>query len=125
MALVKGLIVAGSGHFRQRMTTYRDVFTKAAGEELYPGTLNVKIDREIEIKEDFRISGADIDERAQDLLFEKCLIKGIKAYRIRPFHLPTGQGGHGDHVLEIACSRWIPNAELGTEVEVTFFRPLP
>lgn len=38
MVSVKGRIVAGSGHFRQRMTTYRDVFTKAVGEKLYPGS---------------------------------------------------------------------------------------
>ncbi len=37
MILVKGRIVAGSGRFRQRMPTYRNVFTKAAGEELQPG----------------------------------------------------------------------------------------
>jgi CTP-dependent riboflavin kinase len=43
MASVKGYIVPGCGHFGQRMTKYRDVFTEAAGEKLYPGTLNVKI----------------------------------------------------------------------------------
>lgn len=124
MVLVKGRIVEGSGHFRQRMTTYRDVFAKAAGEQLYPGTLNVKIDREIKIQEDFRIPGADIKEADQDLRFEHCLINGIKAFRIRPYRLSTGIGGHGDHILEIACSRFIPDAKLGTEVEVTFFRDL-
>ncbi len=104
---------------------YRDVFTKAAGEELYPGTLNVKIDQEITIKEEFRISGADIEEPGQDLLFENCLINGIKAFRIRPCILKTGGGGHGDDTLEIASVGFIPNAERGSKVEVTFFRALP
>lgn len=106
------------------MTKYRDVFTKAAGEELYPGTLNVKIDRKIEIQPDFRILGADIEDRFQDLLFEKCLINGIKAFRIRPYRLSTGIGGHGDDTLEIASANYIADAKLGTEVEVTFFRAL-
>ena len=122
MVSVKGHVVKGCGHFRQRMTTHRDVFTRAAGEELYPGTMNVKIDRKLEIKEKFRIRGAEIGELGQDLLFEECLINGIKAFRIRPLHLSTGEGGHGDHILEVACSRWIPNAGIGSEVEVTFFR---
>jgi hypothetical protein len=38
MASVKGYIVPGCGHFGQRMTKYRDVFTEAAGEKLYPGS---------------------------------------------------------------------------------------
>ncbi|HKC01222.1 MAG TPA: hypothetical protein VKD23_20730 [Terriglobales bacterium] len=124
MRSVKGHVVKGAGHFGQRMTTYRHVFTEAAGEELQPGTLNVKIDRKIEIKEKFRILGADIDEPEQDLLFEECEINGMKAFRIRPLHLSTGGGGHGDHILEIACASWIPNAGLDSEVEVTFFRAL-
>ncbi len=75
------------------VTTYRDVFTRAAGEELYPSTLNVKIKGEIKIKEEFRIPGAAIGEPDQDLLFENCLINGTKAFRIRPLHLSTGEVG--------------------------------
>jgi CTP-dependent riboflavin kinase len=59
---VKGGVVAGVGDVHRRKTKLRDVFTKAAGEELYPGTLNIKIDRETKIKREFRISGAGIDE---------------------------------------------------------------
>jgi hypothetical protein len=108
MASVKGYIVPGCGHFGQRMAKYRDVFTEAAGEKLYPGTLNVKINRKIEIQPNFRISGAEIGEPRQDLLFENCLINGIKAYRIRPLVLETGGGGHGDDRSQIPrrrCSR--------------------
>jgi CTP-dependent riboflavin kinase len=124
MVSVKGHVVKGCGHFRQRMTTHRDVFTRAAGEELYPGTMNVKIDRKLEIKEKFRIRGAEIGELGQDLLFEECLINGIKAYRIRPYVLGTGGGGHGDDTIEIASASYIANAKLGTKVELTFFRDL-
>jgi CTP-dependent riboflavin kinase len=124
MVSVKGRVVAGVGDFGPRMIKHRDVFTDAAGEELYPGTLNVKIDREIKIQEEFKIPGADIDERGQDLLFENCLIDGIKAFRIRPFVLETGGGGHNDDTLEIASASYIPNAKVDTEVEVTFFRAL-
>ncbi len=124
MVTVNGRVVEGVGDFHRRMTKFHEIFTKAAGEELYPVTLNVKIDRKIEIKEKFRISGAAIEEPGQDLLFEECLINGIKAFRIRPFVLETGGGGHQDDTLEIASASYIPNAKLGSEVEVTFFRPL-
>jgi len=103
------------------MTRFPDVFKKATGEHLYPGTLNVKIDRKIKIQHDFKILGIEIDEPEQDLLFEKCLINGIKAYRIRPYDLKGG-GGHEDEILEITSAWWIPNAEPDSEVEVAFFK---
>ena len=105
---------------RRRMTQYRDVFLRATGQELYPGTLNVVVGREVVVKEDFRILGSDIDEPNQDLVFERCLIDGKPAFRIRPLDA-LGKGGHGDQVLEITCSQQLPN-DHGTEVVVEFFR---
>lgn len=82
MFSVKGRIITGVQDFKGRMTRFSDVFKKATGQELYPGTLNVKIDRKIKIQQDFKILGAEIHEPTQDFLFENCLINGIKAYRI-------------------------------------------
>jgi len=95
-------------HFSRRMTEYPKVFEKATGERLYPGTLNVNVGRPNPVREHFRIRGTEINEPEQDLLFEVCRINQIWAYRIRPFHLATGEGGHGDHIIEIACSQKIP-----------------
>lgn len=120
--IVRGRVVRGCNHFQVRMTTHRDVFTKATGRELFPGTLNVKVDHQIEVREDFRIRGTEIDEAEQDLIFECCRINGIEAFRIRPLHLPTGLGGHGDDTLEIAALQRVPGVETGTEVEVELFR---
>jgi hypothetical protein len=63
----------------------------------------------------------DFHRRMTQLLFENCLINGIKAYRIRPY-LENGEGGHGDDTLEIASASFISNAEPDREVEVTFFK---
>ncbi len=120
--ILKGRVVQGCEHFRERMTRYREVFKQATGQEVFPGTLNVSIDREVKIKEEFRIQGAMIGEPKQDLLFERCRINGIDAYRIRPWNVETGVGGHGDDTLEIACSQKIPEVAVGTEVEVELFR---
>jgi CTP-dependent riboflavin kinase len=121
MLLLKGLVVPGCRHFSRRMTDYREAFQRAVGQELYPGTLNVRVDRQIPIREELRLSGREINE-LEDFLFERCLINGRGAYRIRPCHPETGKGGHGDHVLEIACAEWIPNVAVGTEVVVGLFR---
>jgi len=40
---VTGRITDGVGDFRRRMTRYRQVFERATGEQLFPGTLNVDI----------------------------------------------------------------------------------
>jgi hypothetical protein len=48
-------------------------------------------------------------------------INGYPAWRIRPYHLLTGGGGHGDHILEIACSEVLPNIEPGRVVEIELF----
>lgn len=112
----------GCGHFKVRMEKYPKVFKQATGEELYPGTLNIIVSKQIPIKEDFRIKGEEINEQGQDLLFEKCQINGINAYRIRPFNLKTRLGGHGDHILEITCSQEIPHDGVGSVVEITLFR---
>jgi CTP-dependent riboflavin kinase len=122
--ILNGIVVRGCGHFTHRMATFPDVFYRATGESLFPGTLNVDVGRKIRIKEDFRIPGIDIDEPEQDLLFEKCLINEIPSYRIRPYHLTTGEGGHGDHILEIACANKIPNVGYGTSVEIRLFREI-
>jgi len=122
MIVLKGRVVSGFGHFRARMTNFPEVFRRATGEVLFKGTLNVEVDRQIEIKEHFRIRGTEINEPEQDLLFEVCRVNGVWGYRIRPYVLATGEGGHGDNVLEISCAREIPNAACGSEIQIELFR---
>ena len=124
MVVLRGQVEDGCKHFQQRLKLerFRAAFLKATGERLVKGTLNIKVDRCVPVKEHFRIRGKDIDEARQDLLFEICRINGIWAYRIRPLDLCSGAGGHGDDTLEIACSQEIENVSPGTEVEVALLR---
>ena len=119
---ITGQVQAGVGDFNKRMTSNDDVFYRATNVKLVPGTINIKVDTEIPIKEDFRIFGKDIGEPEQDLLFEKCLANGIDAFRIRPCNLHTGKGGHGDNVIEVFSQHLIPNVQVGAIVKITFFR---
>ena len=123
MLILRGTIFNGVGHFRPRIANYPDVFKTATGEKLFPGTLNLRVGRIVLPVEHFRVLGAHIGEPMQDLLFEVCRINGIWAYRIRPFDLRTGAGGHGDDVLEIACSRELrPLLDANGMAEVSLFR---
>jgi CTP-dependent riboflavin kinase len=124
MTTIHGRIREGNKDFTKRMTTFSAVFAKAVGEELFPGTLNVQVDQQIKIREHFRISGAEIDEPEQDLLFEICRVNSHWAYRVRPLNRADGSGGHGDHILEIACSIHL-RKERGfddSDIRVAFFR---
>jgi len=118
-----GTVQSGCSHFSRRMTDYPLVFEKAVGCRLHPGTINILIRRQIRIREEFRIRGVDIGEPGQDLQFEKCLINGTPAFRIRPTSISNPeQGGHGDHVLEISSCEQIPNIAPGVVVTIEFFR---
>jgi len=122
--LLKGIVCPewqGMKHFSRRMREYPDVFERATGEHLYKGTLNVNVGKPIPVREHFRIRGTEINEPEQDLLFEVCRLHQIWAYRIRPFHIVTGEGGHGDHIVEIAASCKIPNVAPESEVEIALF----
>lgn len=120
--ILRGQVISGLQHFTARMTQFPEVFRDAAGCSLYPGTVNVQVERAIPIVEAFRIPGVLIGEPEQDLLFEPCLINGYKGFRIRPYQPATGAGGHGDHILEISCAAKIPGVTTGCIAEVEFFR---
>ena len=127
MRVLTGLVdkKSGYGHFSQRLRDFPDDFLKATGEVLVGGTLNLKLDREIKIREHFRMPDPWKDER-QVLLFEICRVLGVWAYRVRPWKLDgSGGGGHGDHILEIMCAKWIvrngSHLKHGDYVDVEFF----
>jgi len=120
VVFIQGTVIQGLRHFTRRMTEHAELFREATGECLFPGTLNVQIDRPEPIREHFSIP--DPIDATQDLQFEVCRINGNLAYRIRPINRQTGDGGHGDHILEIACATKLPNAGDGAVVTLGLFR---
>ena len=121
---VVGKLVEGVGDFRKRMIAHAAVFERVVGDKLYPGTLNVEVPQAIACQAHFRICGKEIGEPDQDLLFERCTIFGRPAYRIRPFQLRSGGGGHGDHILEIASAEELRPLIKGREdqIKIEFHR---
>jgi CTP-dependent riboflavin kinase len=125
MIILKGRVCrdgegAGLKHFSRRMNQYPEVFERATGEKLFPGTLNVNVGEPVKIKEHFRIQGKELNE-PEDFLFEVCRMNGLWVYRIRPLDA-MGNGGHGDHIVEISCHHKIPDVSPGTDVEIALFR---
>lgn len=127
MRIVTGTVDKnGFGHFSRRLKDFPQEFLRATGEMLVGGTLNVKLDRVITIREHFRMLDPWTAEN-QVLLFEVCRAQRIWAYRVRPLKLDgSGGGGHGDDILEIMCGDWITTKDglplrHGDLVEVELF----
>ena len=120
---IEGITEEGIGHFTRRMKDYSDLFTSAFGHPLYSkGTLNVRVPHKIFIKEHFRILGRCLNE-PEDFLIEICRANGVWAYRIRPYHPQTAQGGHGDDIIELVSKEAIPGVEeYGSAVKIEFLR---
>ena len=116
--IVTGRLVDGLKHFRKRISTYGNEFERVVGMRLFPGTLNVQVPRAVAVHEALRLRGETIGEPDQDLLFESCIVAGQLCYRVRPFHLQTGLGGHGDHILEIVSAVALRPLLLGQEEDV-------
>jgi hypothetical protein len=117
MTRICGSVQTGYGHFKVRINKFPEIFREATGEWLYPGTLNIKVEKPVQIQEHFSVT--DPFDPKQKLLLEVCRANGFWAYGIRPFNMETGEGGHGDDTIEIACSEKIPH---DGRVEVEFFR---
>lgn len=117
-----GHVVSGVGHFATRIKNNEKAFTQVTGEKLFHGTLNIKVDLLIPIKEHFRLRGSEIEEPVYDFVFEVCRVNGIWAYRVKPVNLLSDKGGHGDNIIELVSSRMIPDVNTGAKVQVMFFR---
>jgi CTP-dependent riboflavin kinase len=102
---VTGRVIHGTGAWKPRIERFPEVFIAHFGYPLFPGTLNVLIEAPLPVRAEFRIPGSEIGEPEQDMLFERCLVNGFEAFRLRPFQPATGVGGHGDHILEIVSAQ--------------------
>lgn len=122
LLVLRGTVVAGCGHFSRRIREFPQIFRQATGVDLFPGTINVEVDRNeaLEIHEEFR--SPDPIDSSQVLLFERCTINGFSGFRIRPFNVRDRSGGHGDHIIEVSSTERIPNVEAGALVVLTFQR---
>lgn len=126
---VQGTVQRNANAYSQRIKQHRETYENATGmPNLHDGTLNVWTDggEHIAIWPHFQIDGAVLSEPDQDQLFEPCTIivagREFPAFRVRPYCRPDGQGGNGDHCLEIIAETIPVPVGPGTRVTVVFTR---
>ena len=126
MKKIKGNVDTGCGHMGPRLTDNYEKFKECIGTDFHKGTLNIKIDKNIEIKEDCKLSAIDVPndrDPGQDYIFEKCKVTGKEGYyRIVPFKDGKCRG-HGNDTLEIV-GEFIPDIKKGDEIEIEFYRDI-
>lgn len=122
MIILKGRVVEGARNFCWRMTESAAAFRDATGEYLYPGTLNVKVEIAVPLKEQFRVKGKDVGVPGQDILFEICRINRLWAYRVCTSPRDSADPAHSDDIFEIICAQKIPNALPGSGVTIELLR---
>ena len=93
MLRVSGRLQKGCGHFGPRMRKFAHLFQEATGERLFPGTLNVKMDRSVPFEEHFQIVELVGEEFGWQgpVRFEICRIDRLWAYRIKGHLIPSSR----------------------------------
>ena len=99
--LMRGRVTSGIGGHAHWMTVHADLYEAKTGSRLYPGTLNVVLDRE------WRVSGQPIrlepPEYAVALSIVPCTIQGLDAFLVRTDKNDRGEGDHPPNVVEVAA----------------------
>lgn len=112
-------MASGTGDLARWMTQYADVFERATGSRLYPGSLNVILD------EDWTVEGSPLrlepPEYGVAMSIVPCVINGVAGFILRTDKNDAGEGDHAPNVIEVAARVHL-RSELavadGDEVEV-------
>lgn len=97
--VLRGQVTGGKGEHAHWMTVHADLYEAKTGIALYPGTLNVQLDRE------WHVSGESIrlepPEYGVPLSIVPCTIAGIPAFIVRTDKNDRGEGDHHPTVVEL------------------------
>lgn len=116
---LRGFVTSGTGDLAHWMTRYADVFERATGVDLYPGSLNVMLD------EPWTVQDAPLrlepPEYGVAMSIMPCTINGVAAFILRTDKNNAGSGDHPLTVVEVAAAthlRTTLGVDDGDEVEV-------
>jgi len=117
-----GKVVTGLGNFSYWMTLLGDLYASKTGMRLFPGTLNLQLDRPWETprRRAIRIEKEEYGGRVSVSIIP-CRVFGRKAFIVRTDQNEPGTGDHARSIVEIATDvklREVYSLTDGSEVEV-------
>lgn len=98
---MRGIIKSGLGQGEYWINKFNPIFIKKKGIELFPGTLNIEVEKPYEIKDDFQsVQGVEYGG-TEEVLIKECRILGEKAFIVRPRRNNEENGDHPLNIIEI------------------------
>lgn len=103
MEVLRGRVVAGMGNFSRWMTVLEELYTRKTGMKLFPGTLNLQLERPYRLPaRRLRIEKEEYGGTVSVNLVA-CRVFGREAFLVRTDQNEAGVGHHPRTVIEIAC----------------------
>ena len=100
MTLV-GRVKKGLGNASYWMKKAEKAFEKKLGMKLYNGTLNIELDKEYILEENFDILHKEEYGGTQEVYIKECIVLGHKSYIVRTQKNSSKNGDHPLNILEI------------------------
>lgn len=98
--ILKGKVTKGLGKAKYWVGLVFDEFYKTTNIELFPGTLNIKLEKPYTLEPDFIIKKEKYGG-TENVLVQKCRILGTEAYIVRAEKNQKGYGEHKQDILEV------------------------
>lgn len=103
MVILKGRVTSGIGDFSYWIEKLQDHYSKKIGMKLYPGTLNIELDKPYSLPEKrIRLEKEEYGGTVSINLVN-CKILGRDAFILRTDKSENGLGRHPKTIIEIAC----------------------
>jgi riboflavin kinase len=104
MEVLRGRVVAGVGNFSYWMTVLEELYTRKTGIRLFPGTLNLQLERPYRLPaRRMRIEKEEYGGTVSVNLVP-CRVFGREAFLMRTDQNEAGVGHHPHTIIEIACA---------------------
>ena len=110
MRTFSGTVRSGRGDFAQYIARFGGAYAATCGVTLYPGTLNVEIDREWRVPAGVpKLTPDDYDGQVV-VYVVPCLFMGEPAFVLRTEANERGDGDHPRTIVEVASARRLRDA---------------
>ncbi len=121
-----GEVISGTGHMSNRMASGSvalDLYEKETGVELIPGSLNIKLDHEVDMPPYARQIVRSDHEGEATIYITPAIVNALDCFAVRNKLAEDGAGRHSKRVIEIiSCHKIRDELRLqdGDIVEVRF-----
>lgn len=101
---MQGIIKSGLGQGKYWIDKLNPIFIKKNNVELFPGTLNIQIEKIYKIEDDYQsIQGYEYGG-TEEVLIKECKILNEKAFIVRPKRNNRENGDHPLNIIEVVSN---------------------